>query len=563
MGPLLLAWTHAQLDSLMRLYPEIKPYLLAAKVSLPGTSPGFVRSTLRRICSGKDRTPCELACNSLADSRPDLVSHPPCPLTYPVLRALYGRTKGRRYLIELARRYPRSREAKDVLKYNTPKYLKLRVLYFHGDYDRVLKEADTTKPEERTYYLLAKWKTRGLSYGEVLLLPPEFRRRPLIKHLVRFLKAENYDSIEMALLDLVALGDYERAYRVMASEVAKPFLRYEASDLYVRLSATAHEGLDPSSLVWLGLSAYGVHYIEEAYNWFAEAREKAERGSFPWTQATYWLYIITRDTLYRRDLRTYNPVSYYTLDLGVPIPWRDEDVWDTTGSLRNYRIGRLLEGLFGWKVASRWYLKDIPSAYRKARELIEGGNFLRASYVLAAIYSSADRTKGVPRWWGRMAFPYDLYRGEIDSAAKEFGIDPLFLTAIVREESRFKRRARSSAGAIGLAQIMPYNFDKFQREFKERIRNRYAPLPNLRVGAWLLSKSLRAYGSHHLAAAAYNAGEDALNRWLCTYGYELLDFHHFIDIIPYNETRNYVRRVIRSFGVYRSLYGRLKLPSRR
>jgi len=557
-----ITWNARTVDSLVRLYPEIEPYLMVVKLTLPTTSTSEGKKILRKICSLKDKRPCRMACNRLAEKGSPLVRVPPCPKTYPVLKHLYKKTRKLSYLVDIGRLYPRTKEAKLLLKKNVSKDLKLRVMLAHRMYDRVLSLADTTDPEEYGLYLVAKWKKEGVSFSEVLKMPQEYRKRPLIKHLVRFLNAENYDSITLALMELIKLGDYKRAYRVMASEVAKPFLRYEASDLYARISATAHDGLDAESLVWLGLSAYGVHYVEDAYNWFYEARERAEVGSFTWTQATYWLYLLTRNRSYLQDLRRYNPVSYYYLDLGLPVPWKEEDVWDTTGSLRNYHIGKIMEEIGGWGLAFEWYAKDVPSGYRRSRELLEEDNFLKASYLLARVYKVADKRRGVPKWWGKMAFPAHLYGEEIDSAAKEFGIDPLFLRAIVREESRFKRKARSRAGAIGLAQIMPFNVRRFRREMKEKVRNPYDALTNLRMGAFLLREAFAIYSSPHIVAASYNAGRGAVDRWLCRYGYELLDFPHFVDIVPYTETRNYVRRVMRTYWIYRDLYGKFSFGRR-
>ncbi len=558
-----ITWNARTVDSLIRLYPEIEPYLLVVKATLPSTPPAQARAIVRKLCRDGEEKACRMVCDRLASKGSPAVSVPPCPKTYTVLKHLYRRTRKLSYLVDIGRLYPKSKEAKRLLKMKVPRNLKLKVLLAHGKYGEVMRRADTTDPEEYSLYLMAKFRREGLTFSEVLKLPPKYRKRPLIKHLVRFLKEEDYDSIETALLELVKLGDYERAYRITASEVAKPFLRYEASDLYVRMASTAHEGLSAESFIWLGLAAYGVHYVEDAYNHFVSARERAKVGSFAWTQATYWLYRLTMDTTYVRELRLHNPLSYYYLDLNLPIPWRTEDVWDTTGSLRNYRIGKILEEIGGWGLAFRWYAKDVPSGYRRARELLDDGNFLRASYLLAYVYKAAPKERGIPIWWGKMAFPYDLYRKEIDSAAKEFGVDALLLTAIVREESRFKRKARSRVGAIGLSQIMPFNVRNFARAMGERVRNPYDPLTNLRMGAFFLRRELSLYGSPHLAAAAYNAGREAVNRWLCSYGYETLEFHHFVDVIPYNETRNYVRRVMRSYAVYRSLYGKFGSSLRR
>jgi Soluble lytic murein transglycosylase and related regulatory proteins (some contain LysM/invasin domains) len=167
-----------------------------------------------------------------------------------------------------------------------------------------------------------------------------------------------------------------------------------------------------------------------------------------------------------------------------------------------------------------------------------------------------SKDKGIPRWWGKMAFPYEkrFFSHLIDSASKTFGVDPLFFVSIVREESRFNPKTTSPAGAIGLAQVMPENVKEFSKTFKKRVKNPYEPKINLLIGAWEISKYLNIFQDYYLALACYNAGCGALSRWLCDYEYERLDFDVFVDVIPYNETRAYVRRVMRSYWVYKSLY---------
>jgi len=109
---------------------------------------------------------------------------------------------------------------------------------------------------------------------------------------------------------------------------------------------------------------------------------------------------------------------------------------------------------------------------------------------------------------------------------------------------------------------MPFNVRRFRREMKEKVRNPYDALTNLRMGAFLLREAFAIYSSPHIVAASYNAGRGAVDRWLCRYGYELLDFPHFVDIVPYTETRNYVRRVMRTYWIYRDLYGKFSFGRR-
>ncbi len=76
----------------------------------------------------------------------------------------------------------------------------------------------------------------------------------------------------------------------------------------------------------------------------------------------------------------------------------------------------------------------------------------------------------------------------------------------------------------------------------------------IRIGATYFGGLLRRYGSEALALAAYNAGDVPVQRWLKARGTLALD--EFVEEIPIQETRGYVKRVLRSYAAYRYLYGR-------
>jgi soluble lytic murein transglycosylase len=82
----------------------------------------------------------------------------------------------------------------------------------------------------------------------------------------------------------------------------------------------------------------------------------------------------------------------------------------------------------------------------------------------------------------------------------------------------------------------------------------YVPKRNLELGAFYLSQLLTRFdGRFSAAIASYNAGPEAVARWLAADGEREED--EWVESIPYDQTRNYVRRVLRSVHVYRSLYG--------
>jgi soluble lytic murein transglycosylase len=171
----------------------------------------------------------------------------------------------------------------------------------------------------------------------------------------------------------------------------------------------------------------------------------------------------------------------------------------------------------------------------------------------------ATLERGVdPRWrdaW-ELAWPRP-FEAPVRAAVQEFGFDPSLVYAVMREESTYRPEVESPAGAIGLMQIIPptgsliaqqLSLGSFEDEWLRR------PEVNIRFGTYYL-KSLvgRFQGSQPLAIAAYNAGPEAVNRWLEERLSPATDV--FVEGVPYGETRRYLRRVLRSQRVYRLLYG--------
>jgi hypothetical protein len=123
------------------------------------------------------------------------------------------------------------------------------------------------------------------------------------------------------------------------------------------------------------------------------------------------------------------------------------------------------------------------------------------------------------------------YDGDLRFFCSSFDVDPALAKAVMKVESDFNPRARSVAGAMGLMQLMPETAERLG------VRDPYDPRDNIKGGVKYLGKLLRQYGSHRLALAAYNAGENAVEK----YG----------GIPPYRETQNYVTSVLRHYEVYR------------
>lgn len=144
----------------------------------------------------------------------------------------------------------------------------------------------------------------------------------------------------------------------------------------------------------------------------------------------------------------------------------------------------------------------------------------------------------------------------IRQQAKQKGVDPNLIAAIIYEESRFRDQT-SHAGARGLMQITPSTARFIARDsggaaFTQR--DLATPQINIAYGTYYLRYLLRRYdGNQELAIAAYNAGETNVDRWVRRAGGP--DAFDKVDDIPFPETRAYVQNVLRSERSYEQHYG--------
>lgn len=150
-----------------------------------------------------------------------------------------------------------------------------------------------------------------------------------------------------------------------------------------------------------------------------------------------------------------------------------------------------------------------------------------------------------------MLYPL-AFANEVAEASKENSIDPLLILSVMREESRFDPNARSIAGAIGLLQLMPETAFRLNKKVSARLKKAddlHDPMTNIMIGSYYLKNLIQEFKSIPLAIASYNAGEGAVREWIKNGGYSAID--EFIEDIPYDETRNYVKKVLTSYLEYK------------
>ncbi|MCC6932854.1 MAG: transglycosylase SLT domain-containing protein [Deltaproteobacteria bacterium] len=125
------------------------------------------------------------------------------------------------------------------------------------------------------------------------------------------------------------------------------------------------------------------------------------------------------------------------------------------------------------------------------------------------------------------------------------GLSPALALAVIHTESHFDPTARSAVGALGLMQLLPATARDLGLKSEDEL---FDEQKNISYGVLYLKSLLEQFNNETLAVAAYNAGPSAVNKWLTRFSLD--DNKRFIEMIPFGETRNYVKKVIAAKKAY-------------
>ncbi len=355
---------------------------------------------------------------------------------------------------------------------------------------------------------------------------------------------------------LIDRGEYEKAYRLCADAVT--------ASSPARVDAAFHAG-------WIALRF--LHDAASAAPHFAAAAEAAETP-ISIARANYW-----RGRAAEALGRTDNARGYYSKAAAYPIAYYGQLAARKLGADEVTPRGPT-EAVTGEARAEatrvvEFYLaaglEDFatPIAYAAAQTWTDGAQLAALANVLKAKASAATNVT-----FGKLAtirgYPLDAV------AFPTFGLpeyQPLpgsagraEVLAVARQESEFLPRAASGAGAKGLMQILPMTAADTAR--KAGVPYNYTrlvsdPVYNIQLGAAFLGQLIAGEGgSLALAAAAYNAGAGRVAQWLNAYGDPRngADPVDWVERIPYDETRDYVMRVLENYGVYQARLAETENP---
>jgi soluble lytic murein transglycosylase-like protein len=213
-------------------------------------------------------------------------------------------------------------------------------------------------------------------------------------------------------------------------------------------------------------------------------------------------------------------------------------------TLALYRMGMRSEALEEW----RWALRNFND-----RELLTAAEIARRNEMYDRAIGAADKTVTMHDFSLRYLAPY---RSELQEHIREHGLDEAWVYGLMRQESRFATGAKSETGASGLMQIMP-NTARWVANKLGLKSYRHSLIhqldTNLRIGTYYMKSVLsRSENNPVLASAAYNAGPIRALQWR---GDKPLEGAIYAETIPYEETRDYVEKVMSNTVYYANQFG--------
>jgi soluble lytic murein transglycosylase len=201
------------------------------------------------------------------------------------------------------------------------------------------------------------------------------------------------------------------------------------------------------------------------------------------------------------------------------------------------------EGVREWA----WYLRGMDD-----RQLLAAAEFARRQGAYDRAISTAERTTVQHDYLLRFPAPY---RDQLSGKVRDAGLDDAWVYGLMRQESRFVTEARSSAGARGLMQLMPSTARWVARKigFAAYHPSRVTEVgTNVTLGTSYLKMVLDALDNQPvLASAAYNAGPNRARKWRAD---QPLEGAIYAETIPFNETRDYVKKVMSNAVYYAVLF---------
>jgi soluble lytic murein transglycosylase len=325
----------------------------------------------------------------------------------------------------------------------------------------------------------------------------------------------------------------------------------EAAERWGRIPSvkTASQGYRDASMYWIGRTHEQRGDAEGAARQFAAVVAEAPRS--------YYGVLAARRSPRAQPNPARNPASAQ-LAASLPVDPREtlqsDAPYARVEALRAVGLGEFADEEMDEAVRRSTgeprRLYALSAAYAQEARHFQSLRILRRHFI--GLARSAPAT--LPRAFWDFFYPLG-WRSELNDAATRAALDPYLVAAVVREESSFDPQARSRVGARGLMQLMPDTARQLAkgRGLPSGDDMLADPGANLLLGSAYLAGLMKEFGEPRLAVAAYNAGPARVREWWKARATD--DVEVWVELIPFDETRFFVRRVMLSWEEYRRLYG--------
>ena len=451
----------------------------------------------------------------------------------------------------------------------------------------------------RAYHRQRKYDSALVAYNKIVSLYPAsgyltralyhstlcYRRKgqPQLaeKHLIDFVEKYSWSALaDDALYDLGWVQENEKLYDKASASYRRLTTQYTHSDrlprAYWRIgwiqfrNERYAECIETFTTLMKGFPTDS--FAKAAHFWIGKSYERqnqlkvAEATYSEIAKASHWYYSgRAKEHLKRLRSQINAPSRSEVLATPRVRATLDSPAWKNIGSKKTPRVAHLMR------------LKLFEDALTELRGIVKRDNSnLRDNYYNLIIclekLKKFHQARGYAERLSRFqplhgknnAIPVELYRllyplyyaDLLQKHTTNYEIDPLFVAAMIREESSYNADIVSYAGAIGLMQIMPATGRELAGRLKiPRFNTKmlYNPDINIQMGSWYMKSLMNQFDNNHaLVAGAYNGGPGRMRRWIKAK--QIPDLDEFIEDIGIDQTRRHIKKVIDSYIIYQQLY---------
>ncbi len=307
--------------------------------------------------------------------------------------------------------------------------------------------------------------------------------------------------------------------------------------------------LAPEASFWVGRWAVELGKQKEATAAFEHVLGKYPESYYAWRSAKFLGWNVGDFTTVRN------------LTPEVKVPSARTTLPTGSATLKElYQLGQNNDAWTLWQVEFQNRQKPtVPEQFTDGLMRFGVGDHLEGIYHIWSLNqreTPEERSQWLalrnsPAYWQAL-FPFP-YLEQITTWSQQRQLNPLLVTALIRQESRFESKIRSVVGATGLMQVMPETGTWIAEKIQLKKYNLENPDDNVKLGTWFLDYTHQEYNNNSmLAVASYNAGPGKVSEWITKFG--LGDPDAFIEVIPYPETKGYVESVFGNYWNYLRLY---------